>query len=225
MTIYATQTPTLGGTFLTGFYRILGTCVGGLLSIVAWEISPAEPIGLTILSTLILAIFTHIRFNTRYPKLGVVSSLTYLVVLFGKYLSLGSPNALTIYQYAYTRVLTIMLGVLIVFIVGRLFWPYYARVEARHNISKIIHDFGVVYGNIVVAFVKAAPFRSDINSLLSNLQLQIIKTKQLLEDSKSEPRLQGPFPYTTYARFEFVKQKEQNNIIFRKAFCKYASMP
>ena len=166
--------------FLQSFRNIFG----GVCGVIVYEISQ-NPVSLMIFSILILVIVIHIRYNSTRPRLGLITQLTYLVVLYEKYVGIAT---FVIYEVALVRIIAISVGVLIALIISRVFWPYYAKVELRINISNILHDFVIVYGNIVSSFIKSTPLRLDINHLQSKLQLQIIKSQALLIDAKTEPR-------------------------------------
>ena len=89
-----------------------------------------------------------------------------------------------------------VIGVVLVVIVSRGFWPYIARSQFRKKASKSLHMTALLYSKIVSTFMRGHVGElslQEFEELESKIQLKMVQMNELLTFAKSEPRLKVNF--------------------------------
>ncbi|KAJ2857434.1 hypothetical protein J3B02_000997 [Coemansia erecta] len=201
--------PTVGGSAMTSIYRVLGTCAGGLVAFVAYEVG----CGIPWLTYLLLVAFSIPCFwfilHSKYPKIGQFMLITFGVVLVNKWVA-REDQAEGAGVLAWRRTLAVALGAGAGMIVTLYVWPYEARVRVRQALSWWVLTAAVLYERLWNTlwshdaktsneWCAVATVREYLDSELQ-LQSALVEVRALVEHTLNEPRLKGPFPTEKYQR-------------------------
>ncbi|KAJ3339051.1 hypothetical protein HDU93_008637 [Gonapodya sp. JEL0774] len=206
ITIFAIASPTHAGVLISGVQRTLGTVLGALIAIAAFEACVGSPYVFSVLAVIFMAPLFLIKYHgdPDYMKAATVSVLTFSVVAIPQWMAThySSEPAPNILRIAYQRVLMITLGGLLTVVINRMIWPRLARVELRKSLGETIEGVGTLYAQLASSFMTRRRFTQAetdrIEDLEQRLQLRIIQERVLLFLARREPRAQGPFPHHTF---------------------------
>ncbi|KAL7419461.1 hypothetical protein Q5752_006299 [Cryptotrichosporon argae] len=135
---------------------------------------------------------------------------------------------LTPFTIAYRRSTSVILGVVWAAIVSRYWWPYTARRELRIGLSDFCLDLSYLYSKLVTTYSRGVDppdpdeavvqdenepllplgatrhphLSSSVRQFMAmeiHLQAQLGTLRELLAQTRNEPRLKGPFAFGFYA--------------------------
>ncbi|KAJ1919911.1 hypothetical protein H4219_001691 [Mycoemilia scoparia] len=222
--------PTVGGTSLTGIYRTLGTFVGGGCAFLVYQISQGNGFIAYILSVLFSIPCYNLMINSKYPRMGQFSLITYGVVLINKWIAPDDKDY-SISKLTISRSLSVSIGVAAGMLFTTYIWPYEARVRLRQATSLWLLSFSVLYDRLwrlgwssyamddsqatpiaAMASQDVPPLNTDVDEnepittvreylqMEMYLQQSLLEIDSLLSDTQNEPRLKGPLPIDTYRK-------------------------
>ncbi|KAJ3185103.1 hypothetical protein HDU87_002669 [Geranomyces variabilis] len=221
VTMLIVISPTVGTSNIMGFYRILGTMAGGLCGYITWVIAPSNRASIIILSTVFAYPCLYLFIKTPHARLGTAALVTYTVVVFSTYATfrLPAPHD-TIALLAIKRMITISVGVIVAVLTTSYVFPFVARTELRRGLSKSLYLVSVLYSHLA-ALVASNEVEKDASHYVlakfnrSRLQIRILeralnksvtKHLELLELTRNEPRLKGPFPYAVFSEMVSIER-------------------
>ncbi|KAJ3277549.1 hypothetical protein HK104_003210 [Borealophlyctis nickersoniae] len=200
----AIMTPSVGGTNAAGLYRILGTLGGAATAAAVGWVFATSPLGQFCFSAMVALPSFYVFLNSKYPKIGQIFLLTYTAVL----LNLSGKDPVTGKNYsvvdiAVRRATAVSVGVVIGLFVSWYIWPYTARKALRINLAHIFFDMGIIYGKVVDLFESDDMPPESLDEFLElelRLRLALVKQRELLPQTRHEPRLVGEFPTHVYGK-------------------------
>ncbi|KAF9201711.1 hypothetical protein BGZ49_008079 [Haplosporangium sp. Z 27] len=201
MTVMAVLTPTIGATFTIGIMRIMGTIVGVAWAIVTYLADPINPYVICAMMLPITLVSVYFMLLTTHPKLGLIIMLSYSSITFSMYEGL---TAETIYQIAYKRAATVIIGLIIAIIVNSLLWPILARRQLRTEIAVLIGRQGVLFAELINKFLPIDP--SDRNQ---GLPSENVESSQVDNDDDSDDEIDTDEDEQDGARDNFVERAER----------------
>ncbi|CAG8581661.1 54_t:CDS:2 [Ambispora gerdemannii] len=143
--------PTVGGTNLMSFYRVLGTFLGGCLAFIAYTLFPDNGPILAIFGFLVALPCFYILMFTKYDRMGQFILLAYNLVALYKFnlRNAEDDEHLDLYEIAWYRSIAVGTGVLWGLFVTTCWWPYEARTELRKGLSFLIINMSWLYKELV----------------------------------------------------------------------------
>ncbi|CAG8680711.1 65_t:CDS:2, partial [Acaulospora morrowiae] len=200
--------PTLGGAVLQFFGRLLGSCIGALMAIVAWNITQGNAFGLAaILFVFSLTLwFTYLN-SKVWTVGGIIMLVNFPLVLANVYQAqngVGRPED-TLYTIAAKRTSAVSIGITSAFIMMMFPWPHAGRVEVRYRLARTIANLGVLY-SMTVSMLLREPRKMCFNTapsftkLVAHVKRSIAAERLLLLRTVYEPPLRGRFPMEHYEK-------------------------
>ncbi|ORY35739.1 hypothetical protein BCR39DRAFT_511847 [Naematelia encephala] len=223
---FATMSPTVGQTNYLSFFRVLGTILGAAVAVLAYSIFPDDPITLPIIGFLFsIPCFYVITQMPDLMQAGRFILLTYNLTCLYAYNQ--RDRDLTVASIAFHRAASVIIGVVWAAIVSRYWWPFTARRELRIGLSDFCLDLSYLYSKLVTTYSRGIdppeplpenqeeeqepllppgstrhPHLSQgvrqFMSMELHLQSQLGNLRELLAQTKNEPRLKGPFAFDFY---------------------------
>ena len=227
VTVWMMMHPRVGGTFqdlaTRSLYAALGAIWGGL----AWAAGSGNPYVLAVFSALFMFPMLH-RFTQSYhPRSGIVGCISFTVVSLGAYTNNAQPY---ITQFAWTRGVAFIVGVVAALITNWMLWPFIARHELRKSLSAMMLHSAILYRSVVARYIyyteNNAPSPAEIQRsemLEGRLREGFVRMRQLLELTRHEIRLRAPFDPVPYCAlidaserfFEHLVEVRQSSIYFQ----------
>ncbi len=224
-TVIVTVNPFLGSTNRMGFYRAAGSIVGAFLGAIIWSILPNSIILSSIIFALIAAIGSPTFLYTRYSYSGLITPVTYAVVIFTV---TYNPQGNTVWRIALERSLCVVAGVLIALMV---MWfmgsGNIARVDIRTSCASIVYQLGLMFSRCVVLYdlglvvndagpEAEAQARDVVLNVCSALERsilrQILNSQANMAVANDEPDLERPWDTQLYSRF-LASAQEMSDVI------------
>lgn len=211
---------TIGASNTTGYSRILGTCLGAVLAIAAWEIAQGNPFAMALFGFCMAYWTAYIILGKGKGPMGRFIMLTYnLSALYAYSLSAldddddgdeeDSKNNPLIIPIAGHRVAAVISGCIWGLIITRIVWPSSARQKLKDGISLLWLRMGLIWKRDPLSTLTGEIDSHRYMHLTEEFYLQkFLSTLQGLADaSKGEFELRRAFPHATYARI--LKGTEQ----------------
>ena len=165
--------------------------------------------------------------QSPHPRSGLVGCLSFTVVSLAAYEQADNHSTVMI---TWTRGLAFVVGVVAALLVNWMLWPFIARHELRKSLSSMLLHSAVLYRSIISKYIyykEGEPpgpdevIRSEM--LEGRLREGFVRIRQLLELTRHEMRLRGPFdplPYSGLigsceAFFEHLVQVRQSSLYFQ----------
>ncbi|KAJ5823095.1 Brefeldin A-sensitivity protein 4 [Penicillium robsamsonii] len=202
---------TIGASNTTGYARFLGTCLGAVAAIVAWNITAGNVFGLAFLGW-IMAVWTgYITIVRGNGPMGRFIMLTYnLSVLYGYSLSQkaanfdedegGSHPIMT--EIALHRVVAVLSGCIWGIIITRMIWPVSARSRLKDSLSLLWLHLSLIWKRDPLSVM--AKDTKSILYMTPREKLEIERFLSRLESLQAaagyEFELKGAFPEASYAK-------------------------
>lgn len=124
---------TSGDMFRVSLCRFIGTILGAISGLIAYEISRGNVYGLCVLITVLEIPPSILRMHSSFPPpLGTVMGLTTPIVAIVPYLQ---PKWFGPVHVALVRSYMIILGIVAALLVNLIFWPYHARTKLLKKLS------------------------------------------------------------------------------------------
>ncbi|KAK5942205.1 hypothetical protein PMZ80_006160 [Knufia obscura] len=205
---------TIGASNTTGAQRFLGTALGAVLALVAWEISGDNPVVLAFFGFLMAYWTAWIIIGKGKGPMGRFIMLTYNLSCLYAYSLLIADDLYDddgdeeddkskhplVYSIAGHRVVAVLSGVIWGLIITRAVWPISARQKLKDGISLLWLRMGLIWKRDPLAvFTEGESDHSYMNLREENdLQRFLAKLQGLVDASKHEFELRRPFPHNTY---------------------------
>lgn len=204
---------TIGASNTTGYSRILGTCLGACLAIAAWEVSDDNPFILGFFGFCMAYWTAYIIIGKGKGPMGRFIMLTYnLSALYAYSLTAWDDeddgdeedkgkNPL-ILAIAGHRVVAVVSGTIWGLIITRAVWPISARQKLKDGLSLIWLRMGLIWKRDPLSTLTEGEDPIRYMNLREEFELErfLTKLQGLVEASKNEFELRGPFPHATYNR-------------------------
>jgi hypothetical protein len=202
---------TVGAANTTGWSRFVGTLIGAAASVVNWNITRGNAVGLVCLGYLVAFWAFWMIVAKGQAPLGRITLLAYNVsTLYAYSLSQKvddddddeggvSPLILEIVKH---RAIAVTAGILWGLIVCRLIWPISARRKFKEGLSVLYLQMGLIWKRGPLAILlRSHCSRSYLKSGEQQaLQKYAARLDALRRSAKSEFELRGPFPYKPTGR-------------------------
>ncbi|KGO43528.1 Transcriptional coactivator SAGA-type complex, Ada1/Tada1 [Penicillium expansum] len=201
---------TIGASNTTGYARFLGTCLGAVAAIFAWNITAGNVFALAFLGW-IMAVWTgYITIVRGNGPMGRFIMLTYnLSVLYGYSLSQkaanfdedegGSNPIMT--EIALHRVVAVLSGCIWGIIITRMIWPISARSRLKESLSLLWLHLSLVWKRDPLSIM--AKGQRSVLYMTPRQKLEIERFLSRLESLQaaagSEFELKSAFPEASYA--------------------------
>ncbi|KAK9718295.1 hypothetical protein K7432_005614 [Basidiobolus ranarum] len=197
ITIVIIFTKAVGSVIQTSYMRILSTILGGVLGYLAWLIAGGERWALPFVVCLLSTPAWYFCVATPYPRIGPTAIITFNAVVFNEFLyyNVGEKPI----RLALMRWITVLLGIVLSMIVNVTLWPFVARIELRKEVSSLLNQMSKSISSVFSVNMGPSELnsdkklRSEVESMLTKLQCQLIKIEGLLAEACMEPRLKEPF--------------------------------
>ena len=202
---------TIGASNTTGYSRFLGTCLGAVCAIAAWDVSNANPYILASLGWCTSFWTSYIIVGKGKGPMGRFIILTYnLSALYAYSLSVkddendgdeGGINPI-ISEIAGHRVVAVLSGCIWGLIITRFVWPISAREKSRYGLALLWLRMGLIWKRDPLMALTDGEAPNQYMNLQEEFELQrfLSTLEQLQASAKSEFELKGPFPYKEYGR-------------------------
>jgi Fusaric acid resistance protein-like/Aromatic acid exporter family member 2 len=202
---------TIGASNTTGYSRFLGTCLGAVCAIAAWDISHANPYVLAFLGWCMSFWTSYIIVGQGKGPMGRFIMLTYnLSALYAYSLSVKDEEGdddeggihPIISEIAGHRVVAVLSGCIWGLIITRVVWPISARNKLKDGLSLLWLRMGLIWKRDPLMTLTDGETSIQYMNLREEFELQrFLSTLEKLQASaKSEFELKGPFPEKQYAR-------------------------
>lgn len=202
---------TIGASNTTGYSRFLGTCLGAICAIVAWEVSGANPFLLAFLGWCMSFWTAYIIVGKGKGPMGRFIMLTYnLSALYAYSLTVkdneddddeGGIHPI-ITDIAGHRVVAVLSGCIWGLIITRLIWPISAREKLKDGLSLLWLRMGLIWKRDPLMALTDGEMANRYMNLREEFELQgfLSTLEKLHASASSEFELKGPFPEKQYDR-------------------------
>lgn len=202
---------TIGASNTTGYSRFLGTFIGAMCAIGAWEVADDNPFILALLGWMMAYWTAYIIVARGKGPMGRYIMLTYnLSALYAYSLSVkdeqndedeGGARPLIV-EITLHRVVAVLSGCVWGLIITRMVWPISARQKLKDGLSLIWLRMGLIWKRDPLAMFLDGEHPNHYMNLREEFELQkFLSTLEKMRDSaKSEFELKGPFPDKVYGR-------------------------
>ncbi|KAF9241932.1 hypothetical protein DTO013E5_6841 [Penicillium roqueforti] len=201
---------TIGASNTTGYARFLGTCLGAVAAILAWNITAGNVFALAFLGW-IMAVWTgYITIVRGNGPMGRFIMLTYnLSVLYGYSLSRKQANLdedeggshPIMAEIALHRVVAVLSGCIWGIIITRMIWPISARSRLKESLSLLWLHLSLVWKRDPLSIM--AKGKKSVLYMTPREKLEIERFLSRLESLQaaagSEFELKSAFPEASYA--------------------------
>lgn len=202
---------TIGASNTTGWSRFIGTCLGAVLAIVAWDTARGNIYGMAIIGWAMSYWTAYIIVGLGKGPMGRFIMLTYnLSALYAYSLSVkdedhdedeGGTHPL-IASIAGHRVVAVLSGVIWGLIFTRLIWPISARNKLKDGLSLIWLRMAMMWKRDPLSSFLDGGTPNAYMNLREEFELQryLSRLEKLRDSAKSEYDLRGPFPEKQYSK-------------------------
>ena len=227
VTVWMMMHPRVGGTFQDLATRSLCAALGAIWGGLAWAAGSGNPYVLAVFAALFMFPMLHRFTQSRHPRSGIVGCISFTVVSLGAYTDNAQPS---ITQFAWTRGVAFIVGVVAALMTNWILWPFIARHELRKSLSTMMLHSAILYRSVVARYIyyteNHAPSPTDIQRsemLEGRLREGLVRIRQLLELTRHEIRLRAPFDPVPYSAlidacerfFEHLVEVRQSSIYFQ----------
>ncbi|KAI5117857.1 hypothetical protein M0805_007700 [Coniferiporia weirii] len=177
--------PTIGATNFLSLHRVLGTLLGAVAAVATFSSFPENPIALSIIGFLYsIPCFYYIVSKPQLASSGRFVLLTYNLTCL--YCYNIRERDVPIFEIAYHRSASVIIGVVYAGMVSRIWWPAEARRELGNALSEFCLNIGWLYTHLVAA-------NSGIAVSLTSLQADLVDEAQDAVNGVER----GPVSYTS----------------------------
>ncbi|KAI8140052.1 hypothetical protein BJV82DRAFT_520831 [Fennellomyces sp. T-0311] len=200
--------PMAGMFFYTVIMRVLGTCAGGVLAIVVWEIAQGNPYGLAVVTFVVSTLFYYcLLYKAPLRVLAMMTLITMIMVICYEYQFVHDATGDDpVWTLSGKRMLLVVIGVGAAAILSMIPYPVNGRVELRKRLAETLRDIGRMYSLLTSQFIVPAHINKlsseqikSVRHLALDLQRQVADERTFLKLAIFEPPLRGTFPSKTYA--------------------------
>ena len=219
--------PRVGGTFQDLWVRSLCAALGATWAGLGWAAGSGNPYVVAAFAAIYMFPMLHRFTQSSHPRSGLAGCFSFTVVSLGAYTNGAQPS---IIQFAWTRGLAFLIGIIAALIANWVLWPFIARHELRKSLSAMLLHSAILYRGVVARYIyyaeHDAPGSADIERsemLEGRLREGFVRIRQLLELTSHEIRLRAPFdpvPYNVLIDacerfFEHLVEVRQSSIYFQ----------
>lgn len=204
---------TIGASNTTGYQRFLGTCLGALLAVAAWQISNENPVLLAFFGFCMAYWTAYIIVGKGKGPLGRFIMLTYnLSALYAYTLTLADDygdgdeeddsRTPKIWIITGHRVVAVLTGCIWGLFITRAVWPISARAKLKNGLSLLWLRMGLIWKRDPLSvFIDGAPQQYYMH-LSEEMELQrfLAQLQALVQTSKHEFSIRRAFPFDSYNR-------------------------
>lgn len=227
VTIWVMMNPRVGGTFQDLWVRSFYAALGALWAGLGYAAGNGSPYVLAVFAVLYMIPMLHRFTQSSHPRSGIIGCLSFTVISLGAYNNHAEP---AIIQYAWTRGLAFLVGVIAALVVNWILWPFIARHELRKSLSTMMLHSSILYRGVIAKYIyydsNQAPTAADIERsemLEGRLREGFVRIRQLLELTRHEIRLRAPFDPLPYSKlidacerlFEHLVRVRQSSLYFQ----------
>jgi hypothetical protein len=201
---------TIGASNTTGYARFLGTCLGAVAAIVAWNVTAGNVYGLAFLGWLMAVWTGYITIVRGNGPMGRFIMLTYnLSVLYAYSLTQkeatldqdeGGVNPV-MSEIVLHRVVAVLSGCIWGIIITRLIWPISARRRLKESLSLLWLHLSLIWKRDPLSLMakdeKSVVYMTPREKLEIERFLSRLETLQAA--ARSEFELKSAFPEASYA--------------------------
>ncbi|KAL9036143.1 MAG: hypothetical protein Q9180_004469 [Flavoplaca navasiana] len=202
---------TIGASNTTGYARFLGTCIGAVCAIVAWELSGENPFALATFGWLMSLWTAYIIVAQGKGPMGRFIMLTYnLSALYAYSLSVKDLDddddeggiSPIISDITFHRTAAVLSGCVWGLIITRFIWPISARQKLRDGLSVLWLRMGLIWKRRPMECRLQGKTANAYMDLQEELHLHkfLAKLEKLRDSAASEVSLRGPFAAASYNR-------------------------
>ncbi|OQE20597.1 hypothetical protein PENSTE_c013G06112 [Penicillium steckii] len=200
---------TIGASNTTGYARFLGTCLGALCAVLAWDITVGNVFGLAFFGWLMAGWTAWITIVKGNGPMGRFIMLTYnLSVLYAYSLSQKEADGRQdeggqdpiITEIALHRVVAVFSGCIWGVIITRLIWPISARERLKDGLSLLWLRLGLVWKRDPLSCMEKGGQAVLYMTAREKLELEryLSKLESLLASARSEFELRSAFADSIY---------------------------
>ena len=200
---------TIGASNTTGYARFLGTCLGALCAVLAWDITFGNVFGLAFFGWLMAGWTAWITIVKGNGPMGRFIMLTYnLSVLYAYSLSQKESDGRQdeggqdpiITEIALHRVVAVFSGCIWGVIITRLIWPISARERLKDGLSLLWLRLGLVWKRDPLSCMEKGGQAVLYMTAREKLELEryLSKLESLLASARSEFELRSAFADSIY---------------------------
>jgi hypothetical protein len=179
---------TVGGSILRGYLRVSATIVGALIGLLVLLIFHGNQIANNITILTCTALFAYFFMDTKYSYIGVIGSITIIMILSNDFGNLGGINI------AIMRIIAILIGTIVAVISMIMFYPNYAKKDIiRHILSSLDKIKTTI--NIFTDHKYTLPQTQEyILKIESEITSDIAKFNRLADEMQYETRTKTDYP-------------------------------
>ncbi|KAL7276352.1 Zinc finger protein [Rhizina undulata] len=196
--------PRVGGNLQDLITRSIAVVLGAAWGGLAFASAKGNPYVMALFMAIFMipSIFRYT--SSSHPRSGLMACLSYSIVSISIYNNHADQSAVHI---AWTRGLALIVGLVSAVVVNWILWPFVARHELRKSLSSMLLNLGVLYRGVVARYIyyeegtETAPTKEDNEmSELQEARLRegFVRMRELLEMTRHEIRIRGPFDPTPY---------------------------
>jgi len=166
----------LGASWKAALYRTIGSTCGALAAALLMPMLGKGTAGVLIVLFLLASFFGYL--TALHPSFSAAGFTAALILVFG---GQGEP-----WHMAWLRVLYTLLGAMVAFAVGALFWPVRAREGLRLKIANILDGAGALYRAVTAAALQGIDNEQQVRELDRQLHDLRRGITQQMEEARSE---------------------------------------
>ena len=127
----------VGALLQKSYMRLAGTVIGAIITIAVLMLYGTDPLAILLTVCLSAAFFSYIaEGSSLISEAGTIGAVTVAIVL------LGQEQTLNV---AFLRIIEILLGMVIAFLVSRFLWPVHAKKRLFYSIVNTLHYLKKLY--------------------------------------------------------------------------------
>ncbi|KAI8059103.1 hypothetical protein BC940DRAFT_314415 [Gongronella butleri] len=201
--------PSVGSSLFGTMVRTIGTFIGAVCGLLIWEISRGYLWAILVVMFIVnIPLYMIYTLSTFYRATGLFSLITTsLIVGYGYIFKVTGENG-TVYEITYLRTATVLVGVFAAMLITIFPYAHTSRVEVRHHIARMLGDIGALYASFLGLLLKGSRYEYQLKetnqklfkTFANSIRQHIKITRALMEQSRFEPTLRGPFPEKQYLK-------------------------
>eukprot|EP01097_Dermamoeba_algensis_P009633 TRINITY_DN6861_c0_g1_i1.p1 TRINITY_DN6861_c0_g1~~TRINITY_DN6861_c0_g1_i1.p1 ORF type:complete len:971 (-),score=163.97 TRINITY_DN6861_c0_g1_i1:116-2713(-) len=217
-TIVVSMGPSIGLQNVKIIFLLIGTSIGVFWSYATWMAFPDSAEGRTFMMCLIATISFYLQTKAKiFFEVSLITLMSVSIILFGAYLIRYS-----VWQFAYTRLVGVLLGLATAIVFTYFVWPTFVRINVRKTASELVDRARILFLLLESKIDSETHFdptdenispnqhqqtkqqiwakNERILKLEKSLTIKILEASQQLAMIPTEPRLRSPFPIDKYGK-------------------------
>ncbi|KAI9028195.1 hypothetical protein CLU79DRAFT_697224 [Phycomyces nitens] len=214
--------PSVGSSFFGTMTRTVGTFIGAVTAIIAWEASRGSIPGLLILTFVFNLPWWFLYIKGQFWRAtGLFALITISLIIGYAYTYIDVENGRSVFEISYQRTVAVIAGVVGAMFVSIVPYPRTGRVELRIRVAGTLGEIGALYSSFLALLLKNTQHDRKIQSLnrkifrsvAATIRKQIKGERILLEQSRFEPSPRGVFQEEKYVQILQVLNNMLNLMI------------